>query len=104
LYAFVSQTKTALRLLAAEKPAAILLQVEYYLSRDNLSGDPFLVSKMDAQGFVSLTTLAAFPKLKALTATEDEIIAAVANSDLVALSSDKTMIRPNVKVCIAPWY
>ena len=81
-----------------------MLQVEYYLSRDNLSGDPFLVSKMDAQGFVSLTTLAAFPKLKALTATEDEIIAAVANSDLVALSSDKTMIRPNVKVCIAPWY
>ncbi len=83
---------------AGEKPGAILHQVEYYLSRDNLSSDPFLVSKMDAQGFVSLTTLASFPKLKALSATEDEIIAAVASSDLVALSSDKTLIRPNVKV------
>ena len=38
--------------------AALRKQVEFYFSRDNLSNDPFLVSQMNAQMYVPITTIA----------------------------------------------
>ena len=83
---------------AADKPGAILAQVEYYLSRENLSKDHWLVSHMDSQGFVPLTVVAEFHRIKALDASVEDITTAIKSSEKVSLSEDAARVRPNVKV------
>ena len=45
----------------------VLMQMDYYLSVDNLCKDMFLRKHMDSQGFVLLTVLANFNRIKQLT-------------------------------------
>ncbi|KAI2084415.1 hypothetical protein LOZ36_004808 [Ophidiomyces ophidiicola] len=49
----------------------ISMQLEYYFSVDNLCKDLFLRRHMDSQGFVLLTVIAAFKRIKSLTEDMD---------------------------------
>jgi la-related protein 1 len=50
---------------------SVSLQIEYYFSLDNLIKDDYLRKQMDSQGFVLLTTLSEFKRLRALTQDVD---------------------------------
>mmetsp|Transcript_8713 Transcript_8713/g.14791 ORF Transcript_8713/g.14791 Transcript_8713/m.14791 type:complete len:658 (-) Transcript_8713:2439-4412(-) len=65
--------------------AAVKTQVEYYFSKDNLKNDTFLMSKMDAQGTVAVSTILGFAKLKALTQDESVVLAALEGSAVVSV-------------------
>ncbi|WEW61581.1 hypothetical protein PRK78_007072 [Emydomyces testavorans] len=49
----------------------ISMQLEYYFSVDNLCKDLFLRKHMDSQGFVLLTVIASFKRIKSLTEDMD---------------------------------
>lgn len=54
-------SRNCVRTLRAESQqvlTALRNQVEYYLSKENLAGDQFLVQKMDASCYVDLAVLA----------------------------------------------
>jgi la-related protein 4 len=74
----------------------IIKQVEYYLSPQNLRSDAFLVSKMDAQHYVSLNVIAEFKLLKNITEDLDLIKDALKKSNKVELkvNGDSTLVRP----------
>lgn len=65
--------------------AAVKAQVEYYFSKDNLKNDTYLLSKMDAQGTVAVSTILGFAKLKALTQDESAVLAALEGSTVVSV-------------------
>lgn len=69
----------------AQLAAAVKTQVEYYFSKDNLKNDTFLLSKMDAQGTVAVSTILGFAKLKALTQNEAAVLAALDGSSVVSV-------------------
>ncbi len=71
-----------------------MFQVEFYLSRDNLSRDAYLVSQMDGEQFVSLAVLAQFKRLKQLTADVEAIAAALRSSRLVELDAGGLRVKP----------
>lgn len=73
---------------------AIVFQVEYYLSRENLSRDTYLQSQMDADQFVSLELLASFKKLKTLSSDVGVIAAALRGSRLVELDESEKRVKP----------
>ncbi|PAA51347.1 hypothetical protein BOX15_Mlig028843g2, partial [Macrostomum lignano] len=69
-------------------------QVEFYFSDENLSRDFFLRSLMDAEGFVSLRTLAGFNRVSFLCRGNlEDVAAAVEASDKLELSSDGAQVR-----------
>lgn len=51
--------------------AAVAQQVEYYFSIDNMVKDIFLRKQMDSQGYIFLTVIAEFNRLKQLTTDYD---------------------------------
>ena len=61
------QRKLQPKLKGLELQNAVQKQAEFYLSRDNLQNDAYLVSQMDANLFVPLHTIANFPKIANLT-------------------------------------
>ncbi|CAO3642324.1 unnamed protein product [Cunninghamella blakesleeana] len=64
-------------------------QIEYYFSIDNLCKDLYLRSKMDKDGFIELSVLASFNRVKGLTTDLNLIHDALAQSQIVEVSSDK---------------
>jgi len=71
--------------------ARILRQVEFYFSEESLCMDEFLRGKVDAgDGFVELSLIAGFAKMKAFTEDVQVIVNAIKDSDLVHLNQDKT--------------
>lgn len=93
----------------------IQFQVEYYLSRDNLARDAYLVSQMDKveprsreffsvrshaplqDSFVDIEVLASFKKLKLLGGDSAAIAAALASSTVVELDASRTKVKPRTK-------
>lgn len=73
--------------------ARLKAQVEYYFSPQNLSRDNYMVSKMNVDGFIPVSVIAAFPKVKKLTSEASKIIDAVDDSQVCELSRDRTMIK-----------
>src|SRR3990167_2929182 len=73
---------------------AILKQVEFYFSQQNLATDGFLVSQMDENRYVLLSLIASFTKLKAITTDINLIIESLKNSTIVELSPDNQKIKP----------
>lgn len=75
--------------------AAIATQVEFYFGESNLRKDKFLRNQIakDADGFVDISVLLTFNKLKQLSTDVSEIAKAVKDSDLVAVSDDNTKIK-----------
>ena len=64
------------------------MQLEFYFGDVNLSRDRFLRSEIEGSedGFVEITVLQTFNKLKATGATEEEIAIAATKSELLGTS------------------
>uniref|UniRef100_H2YSK0 HTH La-type RNA-binding domain-containing protein n=1 Tax=Ciona savignyi TaxID=51511 RepID=H2YSK0_CIOSA len=69
-------------------------QLEYYFSRENLAQDPYLVSQMDNQQFVSIWTVANFNAVKKLTNDISLVIQALKASTLVQVDEKCERVRP----------
>nr|XP_054755408.1 la-related protein 1B-like [Lytechinus pictus] len=66
---------------------------EYYFSVENLVKDIFLRKKMDAEGYLPVSLIASFHRVKALTSDVGIITTALNDSTEVELSSDKSKVR-----------
>lgn len=55
-------------------------QIEYYFSPENLDTDIYLRRKMDAQGYIPLSSIASFNRVKSLSQDSELIVAAVKQS------------------------
>ncbi|XP_054081106.1 la-related protein 1 isoform X2 [Zeugodacus cucurbitae] len=60
---------------------AIMKQVEYYFSEENLTGDFFLRRKMDPDGSIPVTLIASFNRVMGLTSDVALIISAIKESE-----------------------
>lgn len=80
---------------AEEQKAALRKQLEYYFSDSNFRRDRFLRGKVaeDADGFVQLSVLLTFNRVKAVTESVETIAAALENSEELELSSDRAAVR-----------
>ncbi|KAH7297359.1 hypothetical protein KP509_26G066500 [Ceratopteris richardii] len=68
-------------------------QIEYYFSVENLCHDTYLTSRMDDEGFVPISLIASFPRVKKLTLDTSLILEAMKKSTLVEVKNGK--IRAN---------
>uniref|UniRef100_A0ACD5VVX6 Uncharacterized protein n=1 Tax=Avena sativa TaxID=4498 RepID=A0ACD5VVX6_AVESA len=78
---------------AVELRAKILAQVEYYFSDTNLDRDGFLKSLMDDHGWVAISKVADFNRLKRITTDVHLIVDALASSSLLEVQDDKIRRR-----------
>src|SRR3989338_10693601 len=70
-------------------------QVEYYFSESNLRKDQFLKkTSSEHQGWVPLSVLMTFNKLKELTQDPQVVLAALETSDQISISTDRTSLKP----------
>ncbi|XP_028784674.1 la-related protein 1C isoform X2 [Neltuma alba] len=79
----------------AESPLAntIVNQIDYYFSDANLVKDEYLRSNMDEQGWVSISLIASFPRVKSLTSNIQLILDSLRTSTLVEVQADKVRRR-----------
>lgn len=66
---------------------------EYYFSADNLQKDFFLRRKMDNEGFLPVTLIAGFPRVRTLSLDIILITNSLKDSDKVELSSDELKVN-----------
>nr|CDJ89346.1 RNA-binding protein Lupus La domain containing protein [Haemonchus contortus] len=71
-------------------------QIEYYFSADNLQKDFFLRRKMNSDGFLPITLIASFPRVRSLTQDLTLICEGLRDSEKVELSEDANMVRPRL--------
>ncbi|KAA8519507.1 hypothetical protein F0562_013763 [Nyssa sinensis] len=73
----------------------IIKQVEYYFSDENLPTDNFLMKYMtkDKEGFVPITVIASFRKMKKLIQDKSLIAAALRESSLLVVSSNGKKVK-----------
>lgn len=75
-------------------PTSIILkQIDYYFSDVNLANDEFLKSNMDEHGWVSVSLIANFPRVKNLTNNIELILDSLRNSSVVEVNGDKLRKR-----------
>lgn len=53
---------------------ALRQQLEYYFSKENLSHDVYLLTQMDSEQYVPISTIAGFEKVRKLTDNMDLIV------------------------------
>ena len=70
--------------------------MEYYFSKDNLARDSYLVSLMNSQLFVPLEDILKFQHIATLAKDIETIANAIEHSDIVVLSPDRKMVKPNM--------
>ncbi|KAG0200458.1 La ribonucleoprotein domain member 1 [Mortierella sp. NVP41] len=68
--------------------AFLLQQMEYYFSVENLCKDVYMRTQMDAQGFVPLSLVANFNRVKSLTTDHALIKDTIKDSSVIELSGD----------------
>ncbi|KAJ4976531.1 hypothetical protein NE237_001637 [Protea cynaroides] len=90
-----SSSSNEVVVLTEELRDKIIRQVEYYLSDENLPTDKFLMKyvKKDKEGFVPVTLIASFRKMKKLVRDNSLILAALQESTQLILSSDGKKVR-----------
>ncbi|KAK6936914.1 La-type HTH domain [Dillenia turbinata] len=71
----------------------ILRQIEYYFSEGNLQNDHYLRSLMDKQGWVPISTIAEFKRVKRMSTDISFILDSLQNSDTVEVQGDKIRKR-----------
>lgn len=76
---------------AAESPLPILIvnQIDYYFSDANIAKDEFLKSNMDEEGWVPITLIANFPRVRNLTSNIQLILESMRTSKVVDVQGDK---------------
>jgi len=72
---------------------AIKYQLEYYFSTDNLCKDLFLRGHMDKEGYVPISLLMSFNRVRALTSDQASILKALEGSDKVEVTGDRLRRR-----------
>ncbi|KAI9388141.1 hypothetical protein POPTR_009G018100v4 [Populus trichocarpa] len=82
----LSQETLALR-------ASIAGQIEYYFSDENLQNDHYLISLMDDQGWVPVSTIAEFKRVKKMTLDISFILDALQCSGSIEVQGDKVRKR-----------
>ena len=68
---------------------------EYYFSEENLQKDVFLRRKMDSEGFLPVTLVASFNRVRSLTNDVSFIVQAVQDSDIVEIKDGKFRPKTN---------
>ncbi|ELT99381.1 hypothetical protein CAPTEDRAFT_47490, partial [Capitella teleta] len=68
--------------------------------RANLQNDQYLISQMDADQFVPISTLAGFNQITKLTTDLDVVVAALRESPMVQVDKAGEKVRPMHKRCI----
>ncbi|KAJ2316832.1 hypothetical protein IWW52_003436, partial [Coemansia sp. RSA 2704] len=68
-------------------------QVEYYFSVDNLCKDIFFRTQMDPNGYVPLTLLSGFNRVRSVTTDLDLVRSAVKDSSSIEMSDDGDRLR-----------
>lgn len=61
-------------------------QIEYYFSDENLQNDLFLRKKMDMLGYIPLSVIADFNRVKSLSQDFNQIVASLAQSDSLEIT------------------
>ncbi|KAM4689957.1 la-related protein 6-like [Rhinophrynus dorsalis] len=82
----------------------LLVQIEYYLSDENLEKDAFLLKhvRRNKMGFVSVKLLTSFKKVKHLTRDWRTTAYALRYSDILELNEDHRKIRRKIPVPVFP--
>ncbi|KAM6927197.1 la-related protein 4 [Xenentodon cancila] len=75
-------------------------RLEFCLSRENLSQDLYLISQMDSDQFVPISTIASMEDIKALTDDINLILDVLRDSPLVQVDEAGEKVRPNHSRCI----
>ncbi|KAL2238521.1 UNVERIFIED_CONTAM: La-related protein 1A [Sesamum indicum] len=70
--------------------ANIVKQIEYYFSDENLQNDPYLISLMDKQGWVPISFIADFKRVKRMNADIPFILEALQASETIEVQSSRT--------------
>ncbi|KAF6163933.1 hypothetical protein GIB67_024788 [Kingdonia uniflora] len=71
----------------------IVKQIEYYFSDENLNKDGYLISLMDDQGWVPISSIANFNRVKNMTSNIPFILDAMRSSSTVEVQGDKVRRR-----------
>ncbi|KAL0889291.1 hypothetical protein Bca101_013274 [Brassica carinata] len=73
----------------------IIRQVEYYFSDENLPTDKFLLNAMkkNKKGFVPISTIATFHKMKKLTRDHALLVSALKESSFLVVSADEKKVK-----------
>ncbi|XP_058725402.1 la-related protein 1C-like [Vicia villosa] len=71
----------------------IVNQIDYYFSDTNLVKDEFLKQNMDEEGWVPITVIANFPRVKSLTSNVQLLLDSMKNSTVVDVKGDKLRRR-----------
>ncbi|KAI9127000.1 hypothetical protein K1719_001559 [Acacia pycnantha] len=73
----------------------IIKQVEYYFSDENLPTDKFLIDflRKNKEGFVPISVIASFKKMKKLTRDHSLIVAVLKESSLLVVSGDEKSVK-----------
>ncbi|AES74061.1 putative lupus La protein [Medicago truncatula] len=82
----------------------ILKQIDYYFSDVNLTNDEFLKSNMDEHGWVPVSLIANFPRVKNLTNNIELILDSLRNSSVVEVNGDKLRKRKEWARFLSPVY
>lgn len=80
----------------------LFLNSEYYFSIDNLCKDVFLRQQMDSNGFVDLSFIANFNRVKGLTTDVKLIREALDNSQILEVKGDKLRKREGWETWLMP--
>ncbi|XP_073283796.1 la-related protein 1A-like [Primulina huaijiensis] len=73
--------------------ANIVRQIEYYFSDQNLRMDNYLISLMDSQGWVQISAIADFPRVKRMNAEIPFILDALQASETIEVQGGKIRRR-----------
>jgi la-related protein 4 len=70
-------------------------QVEYFLSREYLSTDPYLVSQMNSDMYFPITTVATLTTFKV---DLEVLVKTLRKSTLLSVNDNGTMVKPSFKI------
>ncbi|XP_047611261.1 la-related protein 4B isoform X3 [Phacochoerus africanus] len=84
-----------------EDPREVLKKtLEFCLSRENLASDMYLISQMDSDQYVPITTVANLDHIKKLSTDMDLIVEVLRSLPLVQVDEKGEKVRPNQNRCI----
>ncbi|XP_073291951.1 la-related protein 1A-like isoform X2 [Primulina huaijiensis] len=69
--------------------ASIVTQIEYYFSDENLQTDHYLISLMDSEGWVPISIIAGFRRIKKMNAEIPFILDALLSSETIEVQGEK---------------
>ncbi|GFQ65803.1 la-related protein Larp4B [Trichonephila clavata] len=83
------------RMTLAELKSLLQRQLEYYFSRENLATDEYLVTQMDSDNYVAISTVANFNQVRRLTDDLNLVVEVLRESAVVQVDEAGEKVRPN---------